>query len=353
MVDLCQLFGPRMRCGLRLNSNWLRGLAAGVSALLASSCADAPGTPSTDVQLPIHGGSAVPAGAWPSLAWLENGCSGVLLAPDLLVFAAHCGLGASSAWFGDQLDITIDDAAGVAPAASGPGVTQVGLGQCAAYPDWQIGTDIAYCVLDRPVIDASAIAPALPASARSRVLPGTPVSLVGFGRNSPSAPAGNKLRVDVPIRRVGQELEIGDSEFGTCTGDSGSPALIALGDASHPDWHVAGVLSSGNSGDGCGVGYYSDISTLTSWLEGSSGRGLSPGSEGWPAASRCAQASLDADGVPMSGAQVPSPNCPAHLAESSGCSSSPGNPTGSGVSTEVAPLGVALLLRLRRRRSRR
>jgi hypothetical protein len=83
------------------------------TGLLLVACGAAPVEPINGLRESISGGSPVLPGAWPAVAWLDNGCTGVLLAPDLVVFAAHCGTPAA-AWFADVLQIVVDEAAGTA-----------------------------------------------------------------------------------------------------------------------------------------------------------------------------------------------------------------------------------------------
>jgi Trypsin len=103
---------------------------AGLACLTLISCSIDPEAGAAARQATISGGSTVTNGAWPMLGWLDNGCSGVLLAPDLIVYAAHCGSSASSVWFGDQLNVQLDDDAGTASVVPAPGVTRVAVTRC-------------------------------------------------------------------------------------------------------------------------------------------------------------------------------------------------------------------------------
>jgi hypothetical protein len=251
----------------------------------------------------ISGGEPTLAGAWPTVTWLDSGCSGVLVAPDLVVSAAHCGISARVASFGDVLDIRLDEATQTASVLAGAGISSVAVLGCTAYPDWSYaaGNDIAFCVLAKPALAASSIAPPLLACARSKLEIGSEATLVGFGQSTVGDALGVKRSVRLPITAIDPELRLGDATHGTCAGDSGSPAMVALGDTEHPDWHVAGVLSSGIAGDGCGLSYYTRLSTFVPWLEQTSGRSLTPclAADGSPTASRsCASAALDAAGEP-------------------------------------------------------
>jgi hypothetical protein len=261
----------------------------------------------------ISGGAAVLPGAWPAIAWLDNGCTGVLVAPDMVVFAAHCGIEVTTAWFGDELTIDIDDANGIAAAREAPDVTGIELGSCADFPNWSLasGNDVAYCFLAQTAVDAGAIAPMLFGCEKQAVAAGTDVTLVGFGRDSAVGTPGTKRSIELPIDDVGIELQIGGIDAGTCAGDSGSPAFLALGSSVNPEWRVAGILSTGLVGQACGVGFYANAATVTPWLEDSSGRDLTPCYErdGSLSGSACLEPALDADGLPTSPLRRQTPVC--------------------------------------------
>jgi len=302
------------------------------------------------LEQPIRGGDAVRAGAWPNVAWLDNGCTSTLLAPDLLVFAAHCGDGAQIAYFSDELELAIDPINRTARAIPSEGLVSVSVARCETYPDWSFGAgnDIAYCVLERPVVGDGSIAPPLTGCARDLLREGMLATLVGFGEDVPDSGAGRKRSVEVPIARLAPELPLGDEERGTCSGDSGGPALVALGDSAHPDWRVAGVLSSGLSGEGCGVGYYTDVSAFVDWLEASSQRTLAPCSaKSASSTARCLGAALDRYGVPTPKAAAPLTACSSSKDAEANCAF--GAPSGSRASAGAALLAVAAVFILRRR----
>jgi hypothetical protein len=87
-------------------------LLSSAVALLGGSIAHAApigsgGDPST-----IFGGAAVGSCAWPSTVFLEN-CSGSLIHPEIVVYAAHCGADRERAWFGEDIS------SGAAPEGAG------------------------------------------------------------------------------------------------------------------------------------------------------------------------------------------------------------------------------------------
>jgi len=267
------------------------------------------------------------------VGWLDNGCTGLLLAPKLLVTAAHCG-GATAFWLGDEFEVRVDDETGTANAIDAPAGSARRVVKCTPHPNGEIasGRDIAWCELAEPAMDSRQIAPALLGCMRGLLTEGTDVTLVGFGSDATHDAVGIKRRAVANVSNFGAELEIGDHERGSCAGDSGSPAFVQLDSGTGSEWWVAGILSNGLSGERCGVGYYTDLSAVLPWLEQSSGVDLSPcgTSEGiWSPGVACKQAALDRDGAPMSTDVTWSTACGAAYAapESSGCALSTSRPS--------------------------
>jgi len=287
------------------------------------------------------------------VGWLDNGCTGVLLAPKLLVTAAHCG-DATAFWLGDEFEVRVDDEAGTANPIDEPAGSARRVVKCTPHPHGEIasGRDIAWCELAEPALDSRQIAPALLGCMRDLLTEGADVTLVGFGRDATDDAVGIKRRATATVTSSGAELEIGDSQRGTCAGDSGSPAFVQVDSGTGSEWWVAGVLSNGLAGERCGVGYYTDLSAVLPWLEQSSGVDLSPcgTSEGsWSPSVACQHAALDRDGKPTSTDVMWSTACGTAYAapESSGCALSKSGPS-SGAHFRFFAL-AALCAWLRRR----
>ena len=103
-------------------------LAVGLAA--CSACSEyAPSSPA--LELSIYGGEPTGECRWSNVVSLGQRCSGVLVHPELVLYAAHCGV--------DIQEIRYD------------GGTR-SVAQCAAFPGAQPGgTDLAFCRLREPV----------------------------------------------------------------------------------------------------------------------------------------------------------------------------------------------------------
>jgi hypothetical protein len=105
------------------------------TALSFASVACSEAAPASTQQA-IVGGAATAPGAWPFLAWLDNGCTGVLVAPNVVLSAGHCGE-ATTAWFGDELEIVLaHEGTTVEPSAA---ATQIGIEMCRVHAESELG----------------------------------------------------------------------------------------------------------------------------------------------------------------------------------------------------------------------
>lgn len=93
----------------------------------------------------IEGGQPTEAGAWPLVGWLDNGCTGVLVAPDLVIYPGHCGTRATTVWFGDELEIVVDVAAATARVVSPEDARHVTLRDLVAWLESETARDLTPC----------------------------------------------------------------------------------------------------------------------------------------------------------------------------------------------------------------
>lgn len=193
----------------------------------------------------IVGGEAVDPSSWPSVAWVNQGCTGVVIGRTALLTAAHCILAGSIRFAEGSLRE---------------------LDHCSYMPQYSLtqGKDLAVCEFFPPVeIEPATL---IDEAQRARVEVGTQVTLVGYGvvrYQDADTDAGTLRQVTATVVDLGdRELTIGESSAGTCRGDSGGPAWLAT----DRGYQLLGILSSGPSGI-CGPGFYSDLNAHRAWID--------------------------------------------------------------------------------------
>jgi hypothetical protein len=219
---------------------------------------------------PIVGGDPVTPGEWPAVVGVNTGqiCSGTLVAPNLVLTAAHCfdpePTQAVRVFFGDDMftgQVVISDDWGRHP------------DYC---PPTECGDDLRDFAWVRLPMPAS-VEPILPITQQAefdeRMRVGAPMTVVGFGQDD-NAVAGVKREVEVALTGFsdsGREFWAGGDGKDSCSGDSGGPALVQLDTGA---WRLAGVTSRGAA---CGEGgvYGVPLPELC-WLRDSSGVDLLP-----------------------------------------------------------------------------
>lgn len=237
----------------------------------ASPSSSVPGTIDHDPDDPlIYGGEPVEPGAWPAVVAVRTAklCTGTLVAPDLVLTAAHCfdpaPVGAVEIYFGDSLS----------------NATVVSSTQWGSHPDFCLPADcsedlhdFAWVKLPAPV----AIDPIVPITNQAEfdaaMQVGTELTFVGFGEDEEQI-TGIKREVMSSLtafNESGREFRAGSDGNDTCLGDSGGPAMVLLPSG---QWRLAGVISRGGE---CGLGgiYGVPLPELC-WLRDDSGVDLLP-----------------------------------------------------------------------------
>lgn len=216
----------------------------------------------------IVGGIQSQACAWPSTVGVNN-CTGTLLHPKVVVYAAHCG---------DKITEIV-----LGPSTLKP-ERVVETERCETYPSGGVqGNDYAYCVLKEPVEDVPIIPPAMGADTQ-RIQIGLPVWAVGYGYYNQAREFGIKHEVELEARNfIGDNdsiLVAGGDGKDACQGDSGGPLFTRL--PNNRGFRVIGVTSFGYEGPtvgGLACGYGGGWALLhhqMAWLETQSGFDLTP-----------------------------------------------------------------------------
>ena len=237
----------------------LASLTSGVAAA-SQDLTDAPAEP-----LGIYGGQSVETCGWPTaVAVVGQGslCTGTLVHPRLVVYAAHCGGDLKTIDFGE---LTLS-----------PGQF-VKAEECKAYPDYKgvndQAHDWAYCRLPYSITKLP-ITPVLYGCETQQLQPGSQIAITGFGANMGDSGSGTKRWAMTTLNNVGSMTATlgGGGKPSVCPGDSGGPAYLQLGDGT---WRAFGIASTVTGSCG-GSGTHALIHKAVPWIEATSGIDITP-----------------------------------------------------------------------------
>jgi hypothetical protein len=226
-----------------------------------------------------------------AVAMLDQGsgqmfCTGTLVHPQVVTFAAHC-MDPQTSWATPGRVMFGEDV--LAP------VREVDVASCTMHPQWNPADnafDLAVCVLAEPVTQVP-FTPLIMGCEIEQLHEGLEVVIVGFGATGAQLdPEGNPLPEGAGFKRfTTQTIEVVDSaateitmigpDKGGCFGDSGGPAFAVMPDGT---WRTLGAASTLHplsepdpNGEICGLGtVYEVFWPEMDWLEGVTGIDLTP-----------------------------------------------------------------------------
>jgi V8-like Glu-specific endopeptidase len=232
------------------------------TALLGSAPALAASPDDADPR--IYGGQPASVCQWPTAVAMVGGgaiCSGTLVHPEVVVYAAHCSLPTAVSFGESALHVGL--------------ARSIPVDHCLRYveEDEISPDDYAYCKLSEPVTDVP-ITPPVYGCELDVLVDGAQVTIAGYGETE-MGDSGTKFWATTTIAAMEDGTSmmlVGGDGTSAYFGDSGGPAYIQ-----HPQdrtWHAFGIVSGGmQPGD---PGRYVKMWTAVPWIEEHSGVDITP-----------------------------------------------------------------------------
>lgn len=231
---------------------------------------DAAAAPSQDegiepVQPQVFGGAPAEVCQWPTTVAVTGGgglCTGALVHPRVITYAAHCGDGDKQIRFGES---------------STTAITRQ-TERCVTNPDY-LGTtnqaqDWAFCILEEPMLDIPFTPPAYGCETEL-IQEGQEVFLVGYGDSNVGGSGTKRWGATEIVSTFGSTVQIGAQGTGitTCQGDSGGTAYLPMDDGS---FRAISMVSTGLIGCNETTGTHALMHPAIPWIEETSQIDITP-----------------------------------------------------------------------------
>jgi len=248
-----------MRLGLTLTVLCIATFASNASA------APAPRESIEPVEPQVFGGAPAEVCQWPTTVAVTGGgglCTGALVHPRVITYAAHCGDGDKQIRFGES---------------STTAITRQ-TERCVTNPDY-LGTtnqaqDWAFCILEEPMLDIPFTPPAYGCET-DLIQEGQEVFLVGYGDSNIGGAGTKRWGASVIVSTFGSTAQIGAQGTGvtTCEGDSGGTAYLPMDDGS---FRAISMVSTGLIGCNDTTGTHALMHPAIPWIEETSQIDITP-----------------------------------------------------------------------------